>query len=413
MSDTPEKRRLRGLRWVAALSVLLLTALLVAPFLLTTQLVRLALWQVFPANSPSVGSAALSPSGTLVLHDLVLRDTGAFAQQPLVTVREVAAAFGWAALLSRQIHRLHAEDVTVYARSNGPSPLSLLALFFARSQAGPPAESTRSTLPLWIDTLSVQGMIHLEPVSGFGRAKADWPLALHMTMSGDRMDPSWQFRLAIGEAQQLPEKIPEQPSVAASESAPSTDAAFGLRVEVEIQPAAGGTRVVVHRLATRQATFTIEADTLRQYIAKLPPELQGRIEAPLARSARDRKKFAVVSRGGRFAATRYHVERTFDYLSELTLTLETGRTHQIRVHLAHLGHPVFGDPEYGGRRGPLLRLPPAHRARAALLLSDLDHQALHAERLEFRHPETGELMQFTCPVPPDFAAVLRALACGC
>ena len=281
MSDTPEKRRFRRLRWVAAILLLLLAAMLVAPFLLTTQLVRLALWQAFPANSPSVGSAALSPSGTLVLHDLVLRDTGALAQQPLVSVREVAATFGWAALLSRQIHRLHAEDVTVYARSNGPSPLSLLALFFARSQSGPPAEFTRGPLPLWIDTLSVQGMIHLEPVSGFGRAKADWPLALHMTMSGDRRDPSRQLRLAIGEAQQLPEKIPEQPSVAAPEPAHSADAAFSLRVEVETQPAAGGTRVVVHRLAARQAALTIEADALRRYATKLPADLHGPIETSL------------------------------------------------------------------------------------------------------------------------------------
>ena len=138
---------------------------------------------------------------------------------------------------------------------------------------------------------------------------------------------------------------------------------------------------------------------------------EGRIEAPLARSARDRKKFAVVARGGRFAATRFRVERLYEYLTELSLTLETGRTHQIRVHLAHLGHPVFADPEYGGRRGPLLRLPPGPRARAALLLSEMDHQALHAERLMFRHPDSGEIMEFTAPVPPDFEAVLQALRC--
>ncbi|HZE20096.1 MAG TPA: RluA family pseudouridine synthase [Candidatus Angelobacter sp.] len=139
---------------------------------------------------------------------------------------------------------------------------------------------------------------------------------------------------------------------------------------------------------------------------------EGRIEAPLARSSRDRKKFAVVTRGGRFAATRYRLERAYEYLSELTLSLETGRTHQIRVHLAHLGHPVFADPEYGGRRGPLLKLPPAHRARAALLLSEMDHQALHAERLRFTHPDSGEMMEFSAPVPPDFEAVLQALQCA-
>jgi len=168
---------------------------------------------------------------------------------------------------------------------------------------------------------------------------------------------------------------------------------------------------VAHRELSRQ----LEAREVRRLYRALVwgrmPQKEGRIEAALARSARDRKKFAVVSRGGRFAATRYRVERVYTYLSELSLSLETGRTHQIRVHLAHLGHPVFGDPEYGGRRGPLLRLPPGQRAQAALLLSELDHQALHAERLSFRHPESGEPMEFSAPVPPEFEAVLRVLAC--
>ena len=252
-----------------------------APFLLTTHLVRLALGQVFPASHLSVGSATLSLSGTLVLHDLVLYGTGELAPQPLVTAREVDVAFGWAELLSRQIRRIHANGVTVYARLNGPSHLSLLDLYFERFPSGALAESHRDTLPMWIDTLNVQGMIHLEPMRGFVSASADWPLALQMTTSGDRMDPSRQFRMAIGETRQLPEKIPATPSVAAPEPPPSADAVFGLLMEVETQPAVGGTRVVVHRVAASQAALTIEADTLRQYLTKLPPELQGRIETSL------------------------------------------------------------------------------------------------------------------------------------
>jgi 23S rRNA pseudouridine1911/1915/1917 synthase len=168
--------------------------------------------------------------------------------------------------------------------------------------------------------------------------------------------------------------------------------------------------------AHRELARQIEArEVKRQYRALVwghPRPLEGRIEAALARSARDRKKIAVVSRGGRFAATRYRIEREYPFLSELLLALETGRTHQIRVHLAHRGHPVFGDPEYGGRRGPLLKLAPEPRARAALLLAEIDHQALHAETLGFRHPVDGRSMEFHAPLPADFEAVLHALRCG-
>ncbi|HSF32494.1 MAG TPA: YdbH domain-containing protein [Candidatus Tectomicrobia bacterium] len=252
-----------------------------APFLLTTQLVRLALGQVFPADRLSLGSAVLNPSGTLVLHDLVLHDTGALAQQPLVTAREVVAAFGWGELFSHQIRRIQASDVTVYARPNGPSQLSLLDLFSELSQSGPAAESNRGTLPLWIDTLRVQGTIHVEAIKGLVPASANWPLALQMTMSGDGMAPSRQFRVAIGETRLLAEENPKEPSDAATEPAANADAAFGLLTEVETQPAAVGTRIVLHRLAARRVALTLEADTLGQYMTNLPPELQTRTETSL------------------------------------------------------------------------------------------------------------------------------------
>ena len=216
MTDKLAKRRQRRLG-VAAAFLLLLAAILAAPFLLTTRLVNLALEQVFPANRPSVGSATLSFSGTLVLRDLLLHDTGPLARQPLVMAREIDAAFGWRELLSRQIHQIHAEDVIVYARSNGLSQLSLLDLLFELSKPGSSAASNHGSQPLWVGTLDVQGVVHLEAIRRFAPANSDLPMRLHMSMSGVRADPSRHFLVAIGEVGQMSEEIPERPRVTAIE----------------------------------------------------------------------------------------------------------------------------------------------------------------------------------------------------
>ncbi len=130
----------------------------------------------------------------------------------------------------------------------------------------------------------------------------------------------------------------------------------------------------------------------------------GEIDAPIGRHPRDRLKMAVVDRG-RSALTRYRVSERFRAHTLLSLQLETGRTHQIRVHLAHLRAPLVGDPLYGGRP----RLPRSPSADLKGQLQGFRRQALHAARLEFRHPETGLEVRYQSPLADDMEALLLAL----
>jgi 23S rRNA pseudouridine1911/1915/1917 synthase len=156
----------------------------------------------------------------------------------------------------------------------------------------------------------------------------------------------------------------------------------------------------------------------RRYLALVwghPLRQRGVIDAPLARSRTSRTKIAVTHGiAGRNAVTHFEVlERFVDsdgkpLASLLQLTLETGRTHQIRVHMAHSGHPVMGDPVYAsGFRTSASRL--AARSRATL--QRLDRQALHAAFLRIEHPVTGKPVAFESPLPPDIANLLKNLRC--
>ena len=128
---------------------------------------------------------------------------------------------------------------------------------------------------------------------------------------------------------------------------------------------------------------------------------QGTIDLPIGRHPVDRKRMAVIRDGhtSRPAITHYTVKERFGDVTYLVLRLETGRTHQIRVHLSALGHPLLGDAVYGGGKT-------AFEKRHADLL---DGQCLHAARLTFKHPRTGEEMSFSCPLPPDFEKLLAIL----
>ena len=123
--------------------------------------------------------------------------------------------------------------------------------------------------------------------------------------------------------------------------------------------------------------------------------VSGRIEAPIGRSPRNPTRMAVLQEGGKRAATRYRVLGQKHGITLLEIQIETGRTHQIRVHFAHLHHPVLGDSLYGGRQK---NAPFAAR-----------RQMLHAWKLAFPHPRTGVVRQYMAPVPDDFQEALRAL----
>lgn len=140
-----------------------------------------------------------------------------------------------------------------------------------------------------------------------------------------------------------------------------------------------------------------------------PREPEGRIETLIGRSRSDRKKMAVLRSDGRLAVTHYRVAERYEFASRLAVKLETGRTHQIRVHLAHSGHPVFGDPTYGGRRRKYGDLSGATMGRARDCLKIIDRQALHAARLEFVHPIKKESMGFTAPLPDDMNSLISAM----
>lgn len=144
----------------------------------------------------------------------------------------------------------------------------------------------------------------------------------------------------------------------------------------------------------------------KEYLALVfgrPVPSMGTIDKPLGRDPQNRKKISTKARKTRSAITHYRILKEYEGLSLLSVRIETGRTHQIRAHLAQKGHPVVGDALYGGMRKRCL---PKQLQPAA---DRLERVFLHACRLEFRHPRTGEPLSFTSPLPPeldDFLALL-------
>jgi 23S rRNA pseudouridine1911/1915/1917 synthase len=165
-------------------------------------------------------------------------------------------------------------------------------------------------------------------------------------------------------------------------------------------------------LAKQFANHTIE----RAYNAVVwgsPRDSTGLIESQIGRSPFDRKRMTVLRAGGKRAATRYKVIEKFGpaerpFASLIECRLETGRTHQIRVHLTHLGHPLIGDPQYGrGRTAPRAKDPTEEKAYT--VAAGFPRQALHAFVLGFQHPSLHKTLRFEAPWPADFAELVAAL----
>jgi 23S rRNA pseudouridine1911/1915/1917 synthase len=179
---------------------------------------------------------------------------------------------------------------------------------------------------------------------------------------------------------------------------------------------------IVHRLDKDTTGLLVVARTLQAH-ADLVRQLQertvkreyeavvcglftggGKVDEPIGRHPRDRVKMAVVA-SGKPAVTHFRVLERFETYTHLRVRLETGRTHQIRVHMAHIGHPLLGDTLYGAR----LRLPKHADEELKNVLQDFRRQALHAAQLGLIHPATGEYLEWQAPLPEDIQGLLNAL----
>jgi 23S rRNA pseudouridine1911/1915/1917 synthase len=188
--------------------------------------------------------------------------------------------------------------------------------------------------------------------------------------------------------------------------------------EVENLPRAG----IVHRLDKDTSGIMVVTRSLiahtslvdqlqtrtmgREYEAVVVGSLTGgaTVDAPIGRHPQDRKRMAVVS-SGKPAVTHYRLLERFAAHTHIQCKLESGRTHQIRVHMTHVRHPLVGDPAYGGR----LRLPKGTTEELRQALAAFNRQALHARRLTLEHPETGETLSWEVPLPEDMVQLIEAL----
>jgi 23S rRNA pseudouridine1911/1915/1917 synthase len=159
-----------------------------------------------------------------------------------------------------------------------------------------------------------------------------------------------------------------------------------------------------HQALARQFAARTVGKEYLAVVLGVPARRSGSIDAAIGRDPSHRKRMAAAAPRGREARSAYEVAEVLDGAALLRVRIHTGRTHQVRVHLASIGHPVAGDATYGGRRTPGCR-----RREAREAVERLGRPALHAARLAFDHPATGQRLSFESPLPPDLSELLEAL----
>jgi hypothetical protein len=276
MPDSTISRRFRWSVWIAVTFLLLFMVLAATPLLMTTRLANLALGHFLPDNRARIVNASLSLTGTLILRNVVIFDSGVRSQQPLAAAGEIDVRFGWRDLFARRVGSIRADEVMLYARSDDHSQLSLIDLAY---ELWRPSSVPRAS-PFWIGAMEIHGRIRQEHLIPGTEAQSDLQMALQMIMSGDRARPSRHLTIAIGNSRPGREQDTAKGSPAIGQRA-RNDSSFGMVADIDIQSLAEGTRVVIHRLSAAHAALTLDANTLRAFIATLPSEIHGQIETRL------------------------------------------------------------------------------------------------------------------------------------
>ena len=303
-----------------------------------------------------------------------------------------------------------------------PIPLELAGQRFDQAAAQVFDEYSRSRLKSWIDsgqlTLAGAQVPAKTRVGGGEVLRLDAEIEAAVALAPEPIELSIAYEDEALLVVDKPAGLVVHPG-AGNPSGTLQNALLAFDARLAALPRAG----IVHRLDKDTTGLLLVARTLevhqrlvaqlerreihRRYEAICQGVLTGggTVDAPIGRHPRDRTRMSISSRG-RAAVTHYRVIRRFRAQTHIGLELETGRTHQIRVHMAHIRHPLLGDPAYGGRP----RLPKEPQPELVSALQSFKRQALHARGLRFAHPLYQEPVDVAAELPPDMCAMLETLA---